>query len=70
MVERIGLCPTNLDATMLPTTLTAETSGGVGVQLVFRREIVWPGGRTEIEGVTPKALPAPDASDDTNEGAV
>jgi len=66
---------------VLPTTLsTPESDGGPGVQLVFRREIVYPNGHVEIEGVTPKALPVPDAShalprptdptDDTNEGAV
>ena len=45
---------------VLPTTLaTDESNGGVGVQLVFRREIVYPNGHVEIEGVTPKALPAP-----------
>jgi hypothetical protein len=27
--------------------------------MVFERHIVWPDGRREIEGVTPKALPAP-----------
>jgi hypothetical protein len=27
--------------------------------LTFRRIIVYPGGREEIEGVTPKQLPAP-----------
>jgi hypothetical protein len=27
--------------------------------LTFRRVIVWPGGREEVEGVTPKQLPAP-----------
>jgi hypothetical protein len=50
-------------AKVLPTTLsTPESGGGAGVQVVFRREIVWPGGRTEIDGVTPpKALPPPDA---------
>ena len=33
------------------------------MQLVFRREICWPDGRVEVEGVMPKALPAPgDAS--------
>jgi hypothetical protein len=47
--------------------------------MVFERHIVWPDGRREIEGVTPKSLPAPDAShalpkptdptDGTNEGA-
>jgi hypothetical protein len=46
---------------VLPTTLnTSETDGGVGAQLVFRREIVYPNGHVEIEGVTPKALPAPE----------
>ena len=45
-----------------PHTLVAasESDGGLGVQLVFRREIVWPDGRKEIEGVTPKALPVPE----------
>ena len=66
---------------VLPTTLAAsESSGGVGVELRFVREIVWPDDRREVEGTTPKSLPAPDAShalprptdptDDTNEGAV
>jgi hypothetical protein len=47
---------------VLPSTLTAETDGGPGLEVRFVREIVYPGGRTEIEGVTPKQLPAPDAS--------
>ena len=48
---------------VLPTTLsTDEPNGGLGVQLVFRREIVYPNGHVEIEGVTPKTLPAPDTS--------
>ena len=62
---------------VLPTTLSAPNSdGGVGVELRFIREVVWPSGHREVEGATPKALPAPDASrptdptDDTNEGAV
>jgi hypothetical protein len=65
---------------ILPTTLSAdESSGGASVKMTFERVIVWPDGRREIEGVTPKSLPAPDAShalprptnptDDTNEGA-
>ena len=29
------------------------------MQLTFRRVVVFPGGREEIEGVTPKQLPAP-----------
>ena len=64
---------------VLPTTLAASDSDGrLGVKMVFERHIVWPDGRREIEGVTPKSLPAPDAShalprptdptDDTNEG--
>ena len=45
----------------LPTTLgTDESNGGLGVQMTFRRVIVWPDGREEVEGVTPKALPPPD----------
>jgi hypothetical protein len=65
---------------VLPTTLAAsESDGGGDVQITFRRIIVYPGGREEIEGVTPKQLPAPashalprptDPTDDTNEGAV
>jgi hypothetical protein len=49
----------SLVAKVLPSTLTSESDGGVGVQLVFRREIVYPNGRVEIEGVPPK-LPAPE----------
>jgi hypothetical protein len=66
---------------MLPTTLQAdESGGGAAVKMVFERHIVYPNGHREVEGATPKALPAPDAShalprptdptDDTNEGAV
>jgi hypothetical protein len=52
---------------VLPTTLTAESDGGgVGVQLVFRREIVYPNGHVEIEGMTPKALPPPDPVPDSD----
>ena len=48
----------------LPTTLAAdESSGGVPVKMVFERHIVYPNGHREIEGVAPKALPAPDADD-------
>ena len=65
---------------VLPTTLAAsESNGGVGVELRFVREIVWPDGRREVEGTTPKSLPAPDSThalprptdptDDTKEGA-
>jgi hypothetical protein len=67
---------------ILPHTLTpgSESNGGGGVELRFVREIVWPDGRREVEGTTPKSLPAPDSphalprptnpTDDTNEGAV
>jgi hypothetical protein len=52
-------------ATVLPTTLSAdESSGGLGVKMVFERHLVFPDGRREIEGVTPKALPAPDGDKD------
>src|SRR6516225_1377526 len=48
---------------VLPTTLNASDSdGGLGVKMVFERHIVYPNGHREVEGVTPKALPAPDAS--------
>ena len=48
---------------VLPTTLSApESDGGVGTQITFTRIIVHPDGHREIEGVTPKALPVPDAS--------
>ena len=48
-------------AKVLPTTLsTPESGGGVGMHIHFTREIVFPDGRREVEGVTPKALPAPD----------
>jgi hypothetical protein len=33
------------------------------VELRFIREIVWPDGRREVEGATPKALPAPEPDD-------
>jgi hypothetical protein len=49
-------------AKILPQTLAASDSDGGKVQITFRRIIVHPGGREEIEGVTPKALPAPDAA--------
>jgi hypothetical protein len=62
-----------------PKTLATENDGGAGVEIRFTRHIVYPSGRTEIEGVTPKSLPPPDPSsalpkptdpaDDTDEGA-
>jgi hypothetical protein len=65
---------------VLPTTLQAdESNGGLGTKITFERVIVMPDGQRYVEGVTPKQLPAPDAShalprptdptDDTNEGA-
>jgi hypothetical protein len=49
---------------VLPTTLAAdEASGGANVKMTFERVIVWPDGRREVEGVTPKALPAPETPD-------
>jgi len=48
---------------VLPTTLSASDSdGGAETQITFTRIIVHPDGHREIEGVTPKSLPAPDAS--------
>jgi hypothetical protein len=48
---------------VLPTTLQAsESDGGLGTKITFERIIVYPDGHREIEGVTPKSLPAPDAS--------
>jgi len=65
---------------VLPTTLATSESNGGNVEIRFIREIVYPN-HVENEGVTPKALPSPDAAsptlprptdptDDTNEGAV
>jgi hypothetical protein len=48
---------------VLPTTLTAESDGGQPVHLQFTRILVWPDGHKEIEGVTPKQLPAPDVTE-------
>ena len=47
---------------VLPTTLQASDSDGGPAKITLTRVIVWPDGRREIEGVTPKALPAPDGS--------
>ena len=69
-------------AKVLPSTLAASDSdGGPNVEVRFVREIVYPTGHREIEGTTPKQLPAPapashalprptDPTDDTNKGAV
>jgi Family of unknown function (DUF5681) len=59
--------------------IDAHSGGGNDRTIVFVRHIVHADGRREIEGVTPKQLPAPaspalprptDPTDDTNEGAV
>jgi hypothetical protein len=65
---------------VLPTTLSTDDSDGGSAKIEFTRVIVMPDGHRHIEGVTPKALPVPDAShalprptdptDGTNEGAV
>ena len=50
---------------VLPTTLAAsESDGGLGNKITFERVIVYPNDHREIEGVTPKALPAPDGDKD------
>jgi hypothetical protein len=51
----------SLVAKVLPSTLQASESSGGDTVLTFRRVIVWPDGREEIEGVTPKQI-APPAS--------
>ena len=67
-------------AKILPSTLsTPESDGGAEAQITFTRIIVHADGHKEIEGVSPKQLPAPashvlpsssDPTDDTNEGVV
>lgn len=48
---------------VLPTTLAAsESDGGLNTNITFTRIIVHPDGHKEIEGVTPKQLPAPSAT--------
>ena len=50
---------------VLPQTLQAdESNGGLGNQITFTRVIVMPDGQRYIDGVTPKALPAPDSDKD------
>ena len=65
---------------ILPHTLAPASVSDGGGKITFERIVCWPDGRREVEGVTPKSLPPPDASnalprptdptDDTNEGAV
>ena len=47
---------------VLPTTLSTDDSDGGSAKIEFTRVIVMPDGHRHIEGVTPKALPVPDAS--------
>jgi hypothetical protein len=51
-------------AKILPSQLAAapDLDGGAKTQITFTRIIVHADGHREIEGVTPKALPAPDAA--------
>jgi hypothetical protein len=49
---------------VLPTTLQASDSDGGPAVIRFERIIVMPDGQRYIEGVTPKALPAPDGDKD------
>jgi hypothetical protein len=52
----------------LPTTLAADDSGGgLSTKITFERVIVFPDGHREIEGVTPKQLPAPKPIDASQE---
>jgi hypothetical protein len=52
-------------AKILPSVLAADAdSHGGNVEIRFVREIVHADGRREVEGATPKSLPAPDASTD------
>ena len=46
---------------VLPSTIAADESNGgrVKMKMTFERVVVWPDGRREIEGKTPKQLPAP-----------
>jgi hypothetical protein len=48
-----------LVAKILPSTLQASDSDGGPQVVTFQRVIVWPDGHREIEGKTPKQLPAP-----------
>ena len=45
---------------VLPATLdTSGQTNGRQAKIVFERVVVWPDGRREVEGVTPKQLPPP-----------
>jgi hypothetical protein len=59
--SEIGMSALPPKATMLAAD--AESNGGDKV-ITFQRIIVTPDGHKYIEGVTPKALPAPDGDKD------
>jgi hypothetical protein len=46
---------------VLPSTIAADESNGgrMKMKMTFERVVVWPDGHREIEGKTPKQLPAP-----------
>jgi hypothetical protein len=45
---------------VLPTTLQpSDLAGGAVTKITLTRVVVWPDGRKDIQGVTPKQLPAP-----------
>jgi hypothetical protein len=57
-------------AKILPSTLQAsESDGGERTVIRFERTIVYPDGRREIEGKTPKSLPPPDGAAKSDAGA-
>jgi hypothetical protein len=49
---------------ILPATLAADVDSNGGGSITFTRVIVMPDGQRYVEGVTPKALPAPDGDKD------
>ena len=53
----------SLVSKVLPTTLQADGSNGGPQVITFQRVIVMPDGQRYVEGVTPKALPAPATPD-------
>ena len=64
VVPRVWPLIEPLPSRRLPTTLAAtdESNGGLGTKITFERVIVMPNGHRYVEGVTPKQLPAPEAS--------
>ena len=46
------------------STLAADPDSHGGMELTFRRIIVYPDGHQHIEGKTPKQLPPPDDTND------